>query len=326
MGVKFAFRKCGCGEWLFGGRSTQRCSARIKVRLREVRRDWLSLRDKCSVDGCETPIHARALCLKHYARWRKYKNASQDFLIARRLECSKATRLKRMRSCIACGKEFESSKSTSTQKYCSRECFQPTPWKISKDCPQCGKTFVPRKGCYTTYCSRLCASVENLKKGTFVAANIRRRRPQSSVKYLECFSCSNMFTFHSPSNISTKFCSEDCREASRKPTRFLKTCPACGGDFIGKKNAKCCSQKCYRETYKANNYEAYISERRSYRERNLLEITSKKRAYDKKVRVAYNALLEMGLVPRGKDKYGPAALRLARELNLIEITGETDGT
>jgi len=73
-----------------------------------------------------------------------------------------STRLKKIRRCKVCNKEFVAKNNLIVKGYgifCSRECQHKTyPKKVKKICPQCGKVFLipPSWNLVRTFCSKKC--------------------------------------------------------------------------------------------------------------------------------------------------------------------------
>lgn len=128
--------------------------------------------------------------------------------------------------CIGCGSEFPQFASTSTRKYCTRQCgYEYQRNNRTKACANCGGSFLSRGDMFADRC---CS----------IACNSEYKRVT-----LTCIECGDAFT--KPRSVANKgraLCSVECRtkwhrEARRTAARTI--CPGCGGPK-SKKAAELC--------------------------------------------------------------------------------------
>lgn len=121
--------------------------------------------------------------------------------------------------------------------FCSKSCYSKNRYKINNIykvkrapiiCKNCGKETIGKRT--SKYCSRECHT-----------AYVRAKRSNKVVEELECPCCKNKYLRAHKAQI---YCSNECRNKSRKVVRFNKACRKCGKLFPVKQGQIYCSVEC----------------------------------------------------------------------------------
>lgn len=128
--------------------------------------------------------------------------------------------------CVRCGTEFAQYASTSSRKFCTRDCGYAHRKEIrERACLNCGEMFLAHGVSRdTVYCGMACTSAHKRVD-------------------LTCATCGDVFT--KPRSLANKgavVCSDDCRAAYHRGSRAQNargTCGACGGPTAVKRSLRC---------------------------------------------------------------------------------------
>lgn len=121
--------------------------------------------------------------------------------------------------------------------FCSKSCYSKNRYRVNNIyiakrapiiCNNCGKETIGKKN--SRYCSRECHT-----------AYMRAKRSKRVVEELECPCCKNKYL---RAHKSQKYCSNECRNKSRKVVRFNRACRKCGKVFPIKRGQLYCSVEC----------------------------------------------------------------------------------
>lgn len=142
------------------------------------------------------------------------------------------------RSCLNCGKEFETDKKGN--KFCSSECKDKY-YNVEVECTYCGKKFTVTR---TKYLAYLRGSFKNLYCSNKCVGFAKKNK--STTK--RCLNCHDNFT---SKHREQKFCSKECKDNYRNKKSEIKRiniCPKCGKLYISKnKKSVFCSRTCANE-------------------------------------------------------------------------------